>query len=433
MSDITAADLARLRAAHGKLAAQTRRDLSKAWAAMDLANPQQARDDLLQVVDALGSRADTDARILAMEWYEDIREKVGGLPRYTARVGGSPNHDQMIATTRWAAGGLWGDNPGQVKQLMEQAIDRWQWAAANDTIVFNATNDKSCRRWARVPSGAKTCAFCTMLASRGWVYATARSAGDDAGHQFHTGCDCLVVPNFESTIRSAYLEGYDPHRYLQLYKRGIEQADDGSREAIVAGMRRADPDQYTDGVWPKLPSALKETGGLNLRNWEKYRRDLAFRLPPNADTTRFKIPPKNPAIPDNWDDPNGIQLRVKEWNHILYGDVSRGGKQELRDHHRVQNSSRSSTAGTGYDSKPDMMYRGGHMWGHNWMSGGDAFPQDWGPREIQQAIADVIKDGQYTYEKPGRAFYTGNKDGITIRVNVNPDGKLVLSAYPVGS
>ncbi|MDO4413062.1 EndoU domain-containing protein [Cutibacterium sp.] len=67
------------------------------------------------------------------------------------------------------------------------------------------------------------------------------------------------------------------------------------------------------------------------------------------------------------------------------------------------------------------------------MSGGDTFPQDWGPDQIQQAIADVIKDGQYTYEKPGRAFYTGNKDGITIRVNVNPDEKLVLSAYPVGS
>lgn len=433
MSDITAADLARLRVANDTLATQTRRDLSRAWAAMDLSNPRQARDDLLQVVDALGSRGDSDARVLAMEWYEDVREKVGGLPRYTARAGGHPNHDRMIATARWAAGGLWGDNPDQVKKLMEQAMDRWQWAAANDAIVFNAVNDKSCRRWARVPSGAKTCAFCTMLASRGWVYATYRSAGGEAAHQFHEGCDCLVVPNFESKIRSVYLEGYDPDRYLQLYKRGIDKAADGSRSAILAGMRQADPDQYTDGVWPKLPSVVKETGGLNLRNWEKYRRDLAFRLPPNADITRFKVPPQEPAVPRSWDNPGGIQLRVKEWNHILYGDASRGGRQEWRDHHRVQNSSRSSTAGTGDNGKPDMMYRGGHMWGHNWMSGGDTFPRDWGPDQIQQAISDVIKDGQYTYEKPGRAFYTGRKDGITIRVNVNPDGKLILSAYPVGS
>lgn len=419
MSDITAADLARLRAAHGKLAAQTRRDLSKAWAAMDLANPQQARDDLLQVVDALGSRADTDARILAMEWYEDIREKVGGLPRYTARVGGSPNHDQMIATTRWAAGGLWGDSPDQVKQLMEQAIDRWQWAATNDTIMFNATNDKSCRRWARVPSGAKTCAFCTMLASRGWVYATARSAGDDAGHQFHTGCDCLVVPNFESTIRSAYLEGYDPHRYLQLYKRGIEQADDGSREAIVAGMRRADPDQYTDGVWPeRVPHKDSGPPGMNMTAWEKYRRDLAFRLPPNADTTRFKVPPKTPAEVTDWPD-DLPKLGNKALNHACYGDRRRNADASRRDHHRGQKG-----------DKQDWQYRGGHLSGYGWMSGGTSFPPSWTPSTVQRAAEKVLRTGATTRTPNGSLAYAGSYDGVKLSVVVNPRDGTVLTVHP---
>jgi len=172
--------------------------------------------------------------------------------------------------------------------------------------------------------------------------------------------------------------------------------------------------------------------GLNLKNEEKNRRDLAFRLPPNADGTRFKLPPQEPATPHGWDDPDGIQLRTKEWNHILYGDVSRNGRQEWRDHHLVQNPSRSSTADTGYNGKPDMMYRGGHMWGHNWMSGGDTFPQDWGPDQIQHAIADVIKNGKYTEGKTGRASYIGAVDRISIRVDVTAgENGRILSAYPV--
>lgn len=420
MSGITAADLARLRVANDTLATQTRRDLSRAWAAMDLSNPRQARDDLLQVVDALGSRGDSDARVLAMEWYEDVREKVGGLPRYTARAGGHPNHDRMIATARWAAGGLWGDNPDQVKELMEQAMDRWQWAAANDAIVFNAVNDKSCRRWARVPSGAKTCAFCTMLASRGWVYATYRSAGGEAAHQFHEGCDCLVVPNFESKIRSVYLEGYDPDRYLQLYKRGIDKAADGSRSAILAGMRQADPDQYTDGVWPEcVPHKDDGPQGVNMRLWEQYRRDLAFRLPPDADTTRFKVPPKKPAEVAYWPD-DLPTLGNDVLNHACYGDRRRNRDASRRDHHRGQNG-----------DKVDWQYRGGHLSGYGWMSGGTSFPSSWTPATVQNAAVEVLRNGAATRMPNGFLSYTGRYDGARLVVVVDLDGRKVRTVYPV--
>lgn len=41
-------------------------------------------------------------------------------------------------------------------------------------------------RYARVPSGSETCPFCFMLASRGFVYHTAESAGE--GHPYHVNC-----------------------------------------------------------------------------------------------------------------------------------------------------------------------------------------------------------------------------------------------------
>lgn len=73
------------------------------------------------------------------------------------------------------------------------------------------------RRWARVPTGRETCAFCYMLVSRGPVYLSARDAGlevtdTEAAQLYHKGdqeslnalmtrwhpnCDCKVVPVYD--------------------------------------------------------------------------------------------------------------------------------------------------------------------------------------------------------------------------------------------
>lgn len=73
---------------------------------------------------------------------------------------------------------------------------------------------KLVRGWARVATGEETCAWCLMLISRGPVYQGADRAGLDLDDQeavemiaagedisqhmdeWHTGCDCLVVPVF---------------------------------------------------------------------------------------------------------------------------------------------------------------------------------------------------------------------------------------------
>lgn len=83
--------------------------------------------------------------------------------------------------------------------------------------------------WARVATGAETCAFCMMLVSRGPVYGTARDAGatiedrdamqliDEDGFfaqtelmtRWHPGCDCKLVPVFNRKNwpgREQYLE-----------------------------------------------------------------------------------------------------------------------------------------------------------------------------------------------------------------------------------
>lgn len=75
---------------------------------------------------------------------------------------------------------------------------------------------KTVQGWARVATGRETCAWCLMLISRGPVYMDAVTAGLDLDHlsavemhlngedisdymeQWHTGCDCKVVPVFKN-------------------------------------------------------------------------------------------------------------------------------------------------------------------------------------------------------------------------------------------
>lgn len=72
----------------------------------------------------------------------------------------------------------------------------------NRTTKHNAIRNGL--RYARVPSG-KACAFCLMLASRGFVYLSKTSAGEDKGH-YHNHCHCAVVAgNLKMKVG-----GYDP-------------------------------------------------------------------------------------------------------------------------------------------------------------------------------------------------------------------------------
>ncbi|ALA48123.1 head maturation protease [Mycobacterium phage Phlei] len=83
---------------------------------------------------------------------------------------------------------------------------------------------RTVKGWARVATGRETCAWCLMLISRGPVYESARTAGllldnevvadvwrdagedleafksqvSDSMNDWHAGCDCIVVPVFDT-------------------------------------------------------------------------------------------------------------------------------------------------------------------------------------------------------------------------------------------
>jgi hypothetical protein len=61
-----------------------------------------------------------------------------------------------------------------------------------------------------------------MLASRGFVYRNAKTAGEM--NHFHADCQCMVVPGFGD---NPTVEGYDPNEYMDRWQHPEKYADEG--------------------------------------------------------------------------------------------------------------------------------------------------------------------------------------------------------------
>lgn len=99
---------------------------------------------------------------------------------------------------------------------------------AHQTMMDNARINRV--KFARVPRGAKTCAFCMMLASRGYVYATKKTAGEMM--QFHNDCDCQIIAGVDD------IEGYDPESLQDQYLESRENSKGKSTKDILTQMRK---------------------------------------------------------------------------------------------------------------------------------------------------------------------------------------------------
>ncbi len=174
----------------------------------------------------------------------------------------------------------------QVKDVAEFYVKR----EAFKNIEHNC--GKNGLRFARVPSGGETCAFCFMLSSRGFVYTSEDEAGD-AG-QYHPNCDCVIVPGFKEGSQNDNLkiEGYEPKEMAKRWT---------SCEKTIGGRKQVKKD------WDAL---TKEKQGTYAHGFDSYYRDQIMN-----------------------------EVSTRDWKWLYSGvepepDVSRMTKKELR---RMQN------------------------------------------------------------------------------------------------
>ena len=182
-----------------------------AWLQTDegrAASVAECREYAKGVMSGVIQRYDEAAGSLAAEWYDkQAADNHAKLPAaITATV---YNPDTVDETARYQAKKLAkGDLRGFAKYCGELGRND-VLRSLNETIIANVGRDrKTGVRFARVPTGAETCTFCIMLASRGAVYHTRKTAGEF--RHFHRRCDCKVVPGFEDDPDAELVEGVRP-------------------------------------------------------------------------------------------------------------------------------------------------------------------------------------------------------------------------------
>jgi hypothetical protein len=172
------------------------------------------------------------AALAAADWYDDLREAASAPGRFRARMADPAPRGQAAAVARWAVGPLFGGQPDPTQALghLSGGVQRLVLQPARQTIADNVDRDPADARWARVPSGATTCAFCRLLASRGAVYHSEESAGGLA-NDYHSKCDCVPTP-----VWPGEEEPYDVGALLEEYNAARAKAG-GDPKAILAQMR----------------------------------------------------------------------------------------------------------------------------------------------------------------------------------------------------
>lgn len=238
----------RYRLASAELSSRVNAELAAYFAALDLSRPEAVRDALLEFTPLLVTEYGQSAAALAMEWYEQLRFESGEDSAFivAAPPTASAAAEKVGETVRFLAGQLWTPNPASMLSGLSSSTDKYVKQYGRDTIAWNA--DREGVRFARVPTGAKTCAWCLMLASRDAVYLSKESAGDVGsgyGDGFHGFCDCEVV---RIAKESDYPEGYLPDNYYAMYEDARKAAGSGDIKDITAAARRLFPDALTDGV-----------------------------------------------------------------------------------------------------------------------------------------------------------------------------------------
>lgn len=209
-------------------------------------SPEAARDELLAALPGITDRYGDLVAVAAAEWYEELRaaEAAG---RFTAIAASPAPVAQVQGTARWAVGKFWEGTTLDAFGVLSGAVQRYVAFAGRSTIARNARLDPDKPRFARVPRGAHTCAWCMMLASRGWVYLSKETAGIAEGH-YHDDCDCAIVPSWDAD--KEHIEGYDPDVMYEKYLAAREAtgSKNPTQEQITEKLRRLYPDDFTDGV-----------------------------------------------------------------------------------------------------------------------------------------------------------------------------------------
>lgn len=220
----TQAEVEQVRRALNALAAAAEADWQSVWDSLRSSDRVMVNRALSNGWSWVLERYGNMSATLAADFF-DVQAAELNLARPRTVMAAAVNERQATARLGWALSTP--DQSGNLSVLLDELVKQ----PYRDTLANSAS--ASGAGFARVPSGSETCAFCLMLASRGAVYRSAKTAGD--GHRYHGKCDC--VPTLVRDERD-YPKGYDPGALSDVYSMARREAGSGDPGKILAELRR---------------------------------------------------------------------------------------------------------------------------------------------------------------------------------------------------
>ncbi len=212
---------------------------------------------------------DDVAAEFAAQWY-DHRAEQGGARLEQAITTTTYKPESVDAVARYQAKKLAKGGDAAFAKACGEFARNDAFRSLNETISANVGRDKDKGvRFARVPAGLETCAFCIMLASRGAVYRTRKTAGEFK--HFHRRCDCKIVPGFEDDPDAELVEGFRPrelHERMTLMEKqtGLSFADKRASRKLSEFVALHDRDWLLTGKAPEIGYADEATRAKKLKD-----------------------------------------------------------------------------------------------------------------------------------------------------------------------
>lgn len=232
--------------ANQALAKLAQRDLMGFWYGLGTDDPVKLKLALLEFMPDLIATYGSAAAGLAADRYDELRADSIATGAFRAALADPLPDEQVQAVTRWAIGPAFKDDSASALAMLTSATQRLVRQQGRNTTAQNVERDPFGARYARVPKGKTTCAFCIVLASRGADYGSKKSAGGIKGHEFHNDCNCEVEPVWSGDDLDRLKDevGYDPDDLYDSYSVAREQAATNKLKGGTPGVAR-DPDHMS--------------------------------------------------------------------------------------------------------------------------------------------------------------------------------------------
>lgn len=200
-----------------------------------------AQEMMEQVLPGLVQQFGQVEAAAALEWYAETRGRyVPGVMPATAAAEVDPA--RLAASARYTVQSM-GSEQGWPTTLARAngMIHRHLHIVEARTVGECIRRDPKRPRFARVPRGGKTCAWCLIMASRGFAYYSKESAG--AVEKWHDHCDCEIVPAWGKVKELGYPLG----EYRAMYQGARDSVGNADIRDVAAELRSLYPDRVRDG------------------------------------------------------------------------------------------------------------------------------------------------------------------------------------------